>query len=91
MLRRFPRHVAAAALGLSLVFGSTPINAAPGVPPASAWNCPKSHPIKGNINASRKTKIYHTPGSRYYSRTKPEVCFAKTADAVAAGYRAPKR
>jgi micrococcal nuclease len=57
------------------------------VSPVDAWNCPPSHPIKGN----RNSMIYHTSSSRYYSRTKPESCFSSEADAVAAGFRAPKK
>lgn len=62
-------------------------NAAGGVPPVDAWTCPDSHSIKGN----RNSMIYHTRASRYYDKTKPEVCFSNEADAVAAGFRAPKR
>lgn len=58
--------------------------------PPQGGSCPPSAPIKGNINKSRGTKIYHVPGSRYYDQTKAEVCFATTAEAVANGYRAPK-
>ncbi len=56
------------------------------VPPISAWNCPSSHPIKGNASSM----IYHVPGGRYYSRTKPEECFATESAAQAAGYRRSK-
>lgn len=62
-------------------------SAAPGVPPVDEWTCPPSHPIKGNANSM----IYHAPGQQAYKKTKPEVCFAAGADAVAAGYRAAKR
>jgi hypothetical protein len=58
-----------------------------GVAPVDAWNCPASHPFKGN----RNSMIYHPPNGRYYAKTKPEECFATANDAVAAGYRAPKR
>ena len=57
--------------------------------PVDAWTCPASHPIKGNFG--KKAKIYHVPGSTYYDRTKPEMCFAGAEDAVAAGFRAPLR
>ncbi len=60
---------------------------AQGVPPSDEWTCPPSHPIKGNANSM----IYHSPGQQAYNKTKPEVCFAAGADAVAAGYRAAKR
>lgn len=62
-------------------------SAAGSVAPVDAWTCPQSHPIKGN----RNSMIYHTQSSRSYEKTKPEECFATEADAVAAGYRAPKR
>jgi hypothetical protein len=54
--------------------------------PISAWDCPAWAPIKGNANSG----IYHVPGGRYYSRTKPEECFATEAAAQAAGYRRSK-
>lgn len=62
-------------------------DAAGGVAPLDAWTCPDSHSIKGN----RNSMIYHTTASRYYDKTKPEVCFSNEADAVAAGFRAPKK
>lgn len=49
--------------------------------------CPASHPIKGNASS----RIYHTPQSASYHNTKPEYCFATEEDAVAAGFRAPRR
>jgi micrococcal nuclease len=55
--------------------------------PIDPYNCPASHPIKGN----RNSMIYHKPGQQAYTKTKPEQCFASDADAVAAGYRAAKR
>lgn len=55
-----------------------------GVPPVSAYDCPSSHPIKGNANSM----IYHLPSGRYYDVTKPEECFATESAAQAAGYRA---
>lgn len=45
--------------------------------------------IKGNINAKGE-KIYHTTESRNYKSTNPEAWFCTEAEAVAAGYRAPK-
>ncbi|WP_456300410.1 sunset domain-containing protein [Tessaracoccus coleopterorum] len=42
--------------------------------------------MKGNANSG----IYHMPGQRYYSKTKPEECFAKESAAKAAGYRKAK-
>ena len=55
--------------------------------PTSEWNCPASHPIKGNASSM----IYHVPGGAYYSRTKPEECFSTRSAAEKAGYRASKR
>ncbi|OOC63212.1 thermonuclease family protein [Paenibacillus ihbetae] len=45
--------------------------------------------IKGNIN-SKGEKIYHTPESPYYERTKEEQWFCTEEEAVAAGFRAPR-
>lgn len=52
-------------------------------------------PIKGNIN-SKGVRIYHTPWSRSYKRTKISVqhgerWFCDEAEALAAGWRAPFR
>jgi len=44
--------------------------------------------IKGNIN-SKGEKIYHTPDSPYYKRTKQEQWFCSEKEAVQAGFRAP--
>ena len=57
--------------------------------PLDEWNCPQSHPIKGNHG--KTDWIYHAPGTTYFSRTKPEECFATAAEAETAGYRAPRR
>jgi hypothetical protein len=53
---------------------------------AAPGECPADRPIKGNADSM----IYHAPGSRSYARTIPEVCFATTEEAEAAGYRAAK-
>lgn len=50
--------------------------------------------IKGNISSSGK--IYHTPSSRWYQTTKVDVSkgerwFCSEAEALAAGWRAPKK
>lgn len=79
---------------------ATPIEVAPG-PVAS---CPSgctvqpdpSCDIIGNVNLQRDTKIYHTTGSRYYDRAKfnpakGDLWFCTTAEAEAAGFRAPKQ
>jgi hypothetical protein len=62
-----------------------------GIPPLDEWTCPKSHPIKGNINTRKETMIYHAPGGAYYNKTKPEQCFVSEKDAKAAGFRKSKR
>lgn len=51
------------------------------------WDCPAWAPIKGNASS----RIYHVPGGAYYSRTKPEECFATRWAAEQAGYRASMR
>ncbi len=52
--------------------------------------------IKGNVNSKNHTKIYHVPGSRYYDSTivdpsKGDQWFCSVEEAVATGFRAPKR
>jgi hypothetical protein len=60
--------------------------------PAPTWvapvdgACPSGYPIKGKSNS----RIYHSPGGRFYDRTVPERCYASAADAEADGYRAAK-
>lgn len=58
--------------------------------PVSEYDCPASHPIKGNVSSSGE-RIYHVPGGAFYARTKPEECFATEQDAQAAGYRKSQR
>jgi hypothetical protein len=63
-----------------------------GVAPTGS-DCPADHPIKGNIrdrNPNKGEKIYHVPGDNGYTSTKTEECFARVADAQAAGYRPVK-
>jgi len=63
-----------------------------GVAPISAWDCPLTHPIKGNFTTySGERCIYHVRGGQFYNRTKPEKCYANAADARAEGCRASKR
>ena len=52
-------------------------------------------PIKGNVNADGE-RIYHPPWSRSYARTRIDVSkgerwFCDEAEALAAGWRAPRR
>lgn len=61
-----------------------------GVPPVSKSHCPSSHPIKGNINASRKTCIYHQAGDRWFNKTDPERCYKDGEEAAKDGFRASK-
>ena len=84
------RSVAVAAVpAVEVASAGSPTDVPAGeVRPASEYDCPASHPIKGNRGDDW---IYHAPGTTYFSRTKPEECFATEADARAAGYRAPKR
>jgi hypothetical protein len=86
---------AAATLSTSTAFATPSAAAAQGwtgwddewAPPASAWNCPWTHPIKGNAQSG----IYHLPGGQYYHLTKPEDCFATEAAARSYGYRQSRR
>ena len=63
-----------------------------GVSPISAWQCPASHPIKGNLTpASGERCIFHSPGEQFFDKTKPEMCYANPADAIADGCRSSRR
>jgi hypothetical protein len=63
-----------------------------GVSPASPWLCPMSHPIKGNLTTdSGERCIFHSPGGQFYDRTKAEMCYATSADAIADGCKASLR
>lgn len=68
---------------------------------STAWNTANDQtplsdcPIKGNINRDGE-KIYHAPWSSSYARTKintakSERWFCSEAEALAAGWRAPRR
>jgi competence protein ComEC len=59
------------------------------VPSATAWDCPATHPVKGNIGS--RSRVYHVPGGVYYSRTQPEECFVSGDAAAAGGFRASSR
>lgn len=45
--------------------------------------------IKGNINRHGE-KIYHLPNTPNYEETNPEAMFCTEAEAIAAGFRAPR-
>jgi len=60
---------------------------------ASAQRAPANCPIKGNI--SKNGRIYHTPWSRWYAKTrintsKGERWFCSEAEALAAGWRSAR-
>ncbi len=60
----------------------------------AAQEAPEGCPIKGNI--SENGHIYHAPWSQYYDRTKISVSqgerwFCDAGEAIAAGWRPPKR
>ena len=60
--------------------------------PVGAYQCPASHPIKGNFTTDNGERcIFHSPGARYYEKTKPEKCYANAADAIADGCTASLR
>jgi hypothetical protein len=65
----------------------------PGIEPEDAWTCPATHPIKGNFTPTdpREVCIYHVQGGEYYSRTKPERCYATDGDARRDGCRRSRR
>jgi hypothetical protein len=63
--------------------------ASSGVSPISDYNCPLSHPIKGNLTTRGGECIFHEPDSRYYEVTKPEICFATSSEAIEFGCRQP--
>ena len=48
--------------------------------------CPQSHPIKAKLSS----KIFHTPASRNYGRTKADRCYPDEASAQADGLRPPQ-
>ena len=51
--------------------------------PANDGVCPATHPVKAKLSS----KIFHTPGSRSYSRTKADRCYPDEASAQADGLR----
>jgi hypothetical protein len=48
--------------------------------------CPQSHPVKAKLSS----KIFHTPASRNYSRTKADRCYPDETSAQADGLRPPQ-
>ncbi|PYN27488.1 MAG: hypothetical protein DMD99_02310 [Candidatus Rokuibacteriota bacterium] len=63
-----------------------------GVPPESTWTCRASQPIKGNFTTySGERYIYHMSGGQFYSKTKPERCYATESEARQDGCRRSKR
>lgn len=63
-----------------------PIGVTNHMQPIGPDECPADHPIKGSGGG-----IYHLPGGRFYSDTKPVRCFATEAEAEAAGFRPSRR
>ncbi len=54
--------------------------------PAVNGDCPQGYPLKANDNS----RIFHSPGGRFYERTVAERCYANADDAIADGYRPAK-
>lgn len=48
--------------------------------------CPQSHPVKAKLSS----KIFHTPESRNYGRTKADRCYPDESSAQADGLRPPQ-
>ena len=64
----------------------------PGVPPQDAWTCPLTYPIKGNFTTySGERCIYHMNGGEFFSKTKPERCYATEDEARQDGCRRSRR
>jgi hypothetical protein len=55
--------------------------------PANDGVCPQSHPVKAKLSS----KIFHTPASRNYSRTKADRCYPDETSAQADGLRPAQR
>ena len=58
--------------------------------PVDAWQCPGTHPIKGNFTpytAPVEKCIFHLPGGQFYNATKPEKCYRTPQDALVDGCR----
>lgn len=54
--------------------------------PANDGVCPQSHPVKAKLSS----KIFHTPSSRNYGRTKADRCYPDETSAQADGLRPPQ-
>lgn len=65
---------------------SAVISLPPGAVAPNGLSCPAEAPIKATTS-----HVYHVPTSATYRTVHPVVCFASTADAQAAGYRAAAR
>ena len=55
--------------------------------PANEGVCPQTHPVKAKLSS----KIFHTPASRNYSRTKADRCYPDESSAQADGLRPAQR
>jgi hypothetical protein len=58
----------------------------PGVPPATSWTCPGSHPIKGYLS-EESGLLFHLPGGRFYEEASPARCYASEEEARRDGAR----
>ena len=93
-VRRVGRRLFLLSLIIVLFVGADSVSSQgrEGVPPKDSWNCPASHPIKGNFTTySGEACIYHVPGGQFYSKTKPERCYASEEEARQDGCRRSKR
>ena len=72
--------------------GTETREARPSVRPQDAWTCPATHPVKGNFTTSSGERcIYHVPGGEFYTKTKPERCYATEEEARKDGCRPSRR
>ena len=69
-----------------------PVAATDAEPAGQRWkppvngDCPDGYPLKANDNS----RIFHSPGGRFYARTVAERCYANADDAIADGYHPAK-
>jgi hypothetical protein len=89
-----PPAVASAASAVAPAVSAIASAAAPAASAAASavapmLNAAEAAPCRpGQVKGDTKSKIYHTPDSRDYARTKANVqCFDNAAAAEAAGYR----
>ena len=56
----------------------------------AGYQCPTSHPIKGDFTGTGASCVFHAPGSQSYEKIKPGKCYANPADAMADQCKAAK-